>query len=119
MVDPYTSHFLENGDFSNGGLGDWGVGVGLLSVFLGNLDDPVLIVPLNLESLLDLNAGRAFVGFSAATGANTWQVHDVLEWKFDSLRIDKNKGYEPPLVVGGVDQAHSSCGEKDEVCVHP
>lgn len=32
------------------------------------------MVPFNLEGTLRLNHGRAFVGFTAATGRDTWQV---------------------------------------------
>lgn len=32
------------------------------------------MVPLNLEATLRLNHGRAYVGFTAATGRDTWQV---------------------------------------------
>ncbi len=32
------------------------------------------MVPLNLEENLRLDHGRAFVGFTAGTGKDTWQV---------------------------------------------
>ena len=35
---------------------------------------------------LDQTHGRAWVGFTAATGADVWQTHDVLGWHFTSLR---------------------------------
>lgn len=35
---------------------------------------PALVLPLNLGSLLKLNHGRAWVGFTAATGHSTWQT---------------------------------------------
>ncbi|GMI22531.1 hypothetical protein TeGR_g13865, partial [Tetraparma gracilis] len=100
-VSPHASHFLSNADFPNGGQADWGVGLGTLSVYVENLHDPVLIVPLNLEATLDLNHGRAWVGFTAATGSNTWQVHDILEWQWRSLRSDKIGAYLRPPVVNG------------------
>jgi len=108
-IEPYASHFLENGDFKNGGMGDWGIGMGTLEIFVNNLEDPVLIVPLNLETTLDLNHGRAFVGFTSATGENTWQVHDLLDWTFTSSRRDKNViNQVMPVVVGG-EGAYQGC----------
>lgn len=35
------------------------------------------MVPLNLEGALRLNHGRAFVGFTAGTGKDTWQVRGL------------------------------------------
>lgn len=35
------------------------------------------MVPLNLEAGLQLNHGRAFVGFTAGTGKDTWQVREA------------------------------------------
>jgi len=86
LASPYVSHFLENADFENGGMADWGTGMGMLQVYLENLVDPVLVVPLNLGATVDLNHGRAWVGFTSATGFNSWQVHDILDWRFKSLR---------------------------------
>lgn len=39
--------------------------------------EPCLVVPLNLEAGLQLNHGRAFVGFTAGTGKDTWQVREA------------------------------------------
>lgn len=61
-------------------------GVGMLSVYLDDMDTPVLTVSLRLESSIELNHGRAWVGFTAATGENAWQTHEILSWRFDSLR---------------------------------
>jgi len=41
----------------------------------------VLTVSVDLASLLSLDAGRAYVGFTAATGA-AWENHDILSWSF-------------------------------------
>ncbi|CAM9891924.1 unnamed protein product, partial [Hapterophycus canaliculatus] len=59
--------------------------------------EPCLLVPLNLEGTLRLNHGRAFVGFTASTGQDTWQAHDVLRWQFSSLRQD-TPNWPPPIV---------------------
>lgn len=69
--------------------GQWGSsGLGALSVFVDDEASPALIVPLALSDLLGLDQthGRAWVGFTAATGADVWQTHDVLGWHFTSLR---------------------------------
>ena len=68
------SHFLENADFPNGGMADWGTGMGQLEVYLDDLVSPVLVTPLNLNGLLHLYHGRAWVGFTGATGLSTWQT---------------------------------------------
>jgi hypothetical protein len=58
-------------------------------VFLDDLDAPVLAVPLQLDSVLQLQAthGRAWVGFTAATGGRVWQAHDILAWQLEQLRL--------------------------------
>jgi len=53
---------------------------GMLHVHLdGRL---VLRVPLNLETLLHLEDGSAFVGFTGATGA-AYQEHSIMAWQFN------------------------------------
>ena len=46
------------------------------------LDDlgPVLTVSVDLAQTLDLDQGRAWVGFTAATGGG-WQNHDIQNWR--------------------------------------
>ena len=71
------------------GAGAGGAGwAGALSVFLDGEEEPALVVPCDAEQLLGLAAtnGRAWVGFTAATGADVWQQHDVLGWHWVSLR---------------------------------
>ena len=75
---------------------------------------PVITTPLNLAATLKLDSGRAFVGLTAATGDNDWQVHDVLKWQFRSLYRDEE--YNPPLRVNG--EGDYRC-VNDGVCVHP
>ena len=74
VVRAVCSHFLENADFPNGGMADWGTGMGQLEVYLDDLVSPVLVTPLNLGGLLHLYHGRAWVGFTGATGLSTWQT---------------------------------------------
>ncbi len=78
-ASPYIMQFIQNKDWTRGGLG-------MLYIYCENL--LVLVVPLNLASTLKLNRGRAWVGFTAATGEATWQTHDILNWRFSSLRED-------------------------------
>lgn len=103
----------------DGAVADWGGGIGTLSVYVENLDEPCLVVPLNLKATLRLNHGRAFVGFTAGTGKDTWQAHDVLRWSLSSLRED-TPHWAPP----SVDRQYSdgamnstSCAAGDESCV--
>ncbi len=53
----------------------------VLLVFVDNLFQPVLSVGVNLSTLLALDQGRAYVGFTASTGG-LFEVHDVLAWNF-------------------------------------
>jgi hypothetical protein len=57
---------------------------GLLSIFVDNMVVPVLAVPVNLSTLLNLDSGTAFVGFTAG-GADAYENHDLLSWKFRSI----------------------------------
>jgi hypothetical protein len=74
---------------------------------------PVITTPLNLESTLNLDNGRMYVGLTAATGDSNYQVHEILGWQFRSLYIDKI--YYPPLIVNG-EGAHECVNETE--CVH-
>ncbi|KAH8059410.1 hypothetical protein JL722_5439 [Aureococcus anophagefferens] len=98
-ASPAAAAFLTNGAFAAGGLPDFGAGLGTLSVFVDDLDAPVVVAPLNLDALLSLHHGRAYVGLTAATGLDTWQVHDVLQWNFTMLR--KDPPIDMPPVVNG------------------
>ena len=61
---------------------DYDGNTNIMHVYLDNLGAPVLTVAnLNLSTLLTLNNGDAWVGFTGATGALT-ENHDVLSWNF-------------------------------------
>lgn len=94
-------------------MGDWGVGFGLLYVYVDDLYSPVLTVPLNLEYTIHLDNGRAYVGLTAATGDNHWQCHDILSWKFKSLFEDIP--YVPPVIVNS--EGDYQC-RNETACVH-
>lgn len=92
VTSPHVMSFFEN-DWAKGPStfnGSSGIGVLTLYCCDDDLSIPVLAVPLSLRKTLDLssNEGRAWVGFTAATGVETYQVHDVLSWQFSSLRLD-------------------------------
>lgn len=57
-----------------------------LSVFLDDLVTPVLTVPIGLASTLVLDADRAFVGFTAGTGAGA-QNHDILSFTLGGVTV--------------------------------
>ena len=54
---------------------------GMLSIFLDDMSDPVLDVPVDLGQTLSLDDGKAWVGFTAATGGE-WANHDIINWRF-------------------------------------
>jgi hypothetical protein len=56
---------------------------GNLQVFLDDLENPLMTVFVNLARVMDLDDGRAWVGFTAASGAD-WQNHDLVSWAFSS-----------------------------------
>jgi hypothetical protein len=55
---------------------------GTLMIFLDDLNSPVLVVPVDLETTLNLDNGQAWVGLTAATGAIT-EAHDILSFSFN------------------------------------
>jgi len=57
---------------------------GTLAIFLDDSAEPALTVPVELAAILELDQGRAWVGFTAGTGSN-YQTHDVLSWEFRPL----------------------------------
>ena len=65
---------------------------GNLKVFLDDLENPRLTVPVDLAETVALDNGRAWVGFIAATGADFYN-QDVVSWSFNSSNdtIEKNK----------------------------
>jgi len=58
---------------------------GTLSIYLDNSNTPILSIAINLPEVLQLEEGKAWVGFTAATGG-LYTNHDILSWEFqDSL----------------------------------
>ena len=87
--------------------------MGLLYVYLDNLGSPIITTPINLDKTLKLDRGRAYVGFTAATGNTHWQTHDVLQWSFESLYLDDK--YVEPLVVN--EEGGYQCVD-ERICVN-
>jgi hypothetical protein len=56
-----------------------------LTVYLDDLDNPVLTVPFDLNATLRLDNGHAFVGFTASTEPGFREAHDILSWSFTPL----------------------------------
>ncbi len=107
------THFLTNAQYPDGGMADFGTGMGTLKVYVNDMHRPLLITPIKLDALLRLDSGRAWVGFTAATGDERWQTHDILTWTFTSARIDVP--YSPPLAIG---HAHECIAGSENECVH-
>ncbi len=57
---------------------------GTLAVYLDDLESPALTTSVDLASLLDLDDGSAWVGFTAGTGFE-FQNHDILSWDYQTL----------------------------------
>jgi hypothetical protein len=55
---------------------------GSLEVYLDEDDTAALIVPVDISSILNLDNGKAWVGFTAATGLDA-ENHDILNWDFN------------------------------------
>jgi peptide-N4-(N-acetyl-beta-glucosaminyl)asparagine amidase len=52
---------------------------GTLLIFLDDLANPILTVPVDLETTLNLDPDQTWVGFTAATGGRS-QAHDILSF---------------------------------------
>jgi hypothetical protein len=57
---------------------------GNLQVFLDDLENPLMTVYVNVAKVMNLDQGRAWVGFTAATG-DEYYNQDVLSWSFATL----------------------------------
>lgn len=54
---------------------------GVLAIYVDDLAVPALNVPIDIASLLSLDNGAAWVGFTGSTGGAT-EIHDILNWSF-------------------------------------
>ena len=67
-VSPYSLQWISDGS-------------GTFKIWIDDLDRPVLTFPLNLGKILSLTEGRAYVGFTASTGA-AFQNHYIHSWSY-------------------------------------
>jgi hypothetical protein len=90
---PYLQKFFQtNGISHTEDYGSWDSGgIGTLQVYVQNMNNPALIVLLQLAETLELNRGHAWVGFTSSSTDEVWQSHDILSWDFSSLRIDNEE----------------------------
>jgi len=57
--------------------------LGAMEVYYDNLDVPLFISPLRLDTLLDLHDGtNAYFGFTGSTSRLFWQKQDILDATF-------------------------------------
>jgi hypothetical protein len=72
---------------------------GVLSVFVDNLASPVLTLSgLNLSTLLNLDNGSAWVGFTSGTGS-AYQTHDILSWQITGTTLPFPGGVPFPVTT--------------------
>jgi hypothetical protein len=63
---------------------------GTLTIFLDDLTKPVLTDPVDLGTILSLDNGQAWIGFTAATGGRS-QAHDILSFSFAGTEEAQSK----------------------------
>jgi hypothetical protein len=72
---------------------------GTLRVFVDNLAVPALTIPgLDLSSLLILDNGSAWLGFTSGTGSAI-EAHDILSWQFGQTSFPVSTGGQFPVAV--------------------
>jgi sugar lactone lactonase YvrE len=82
---------------------------GNLSIYLDDLMTPVLIVAVDLPNTLALNHGRAWLGFTAATGGGL-QTHDILDWFVETATPPSTS-----ISIGNLSLAEGATGKSDFV----
>jgi hypothetical protein len=88
--DPFAGAYLGAAavvpDMSNGSVHTGRVLYvpGSLKMFVDDLVNPELTISVNLSTLLSLDSGTAYVGFTAG-GAAAYENHDLLNWNFTSV----------------------------------
>ncbi len=77
---------------------------GTMRVYLDDLVTPALTVSVDLDTLLDLDLGRAWVGFTGASGGDPTN-HDILNWHLTSA-ADTN----PVIAIGDAEVMEGRSG---------
>jgi hypothetical protein len=74
---------------------------GLMQVFVDDMSTPLISAPITLTNHMALSSGRAFVGFTAATGgAANAERHEILSWDFSD--VVPAPGAASLLALGGL-----------------
>jgi hypothetical protein len=74
---------------------------GFLKISVDGSATPLLQVNIDLDTLLDLQDGRAWVGFTGATGA-AWENHDIVNWSFNSTVPEPSSSASILIAVTGL-----------------
>ncbi len=82
----------------------------VLSLYLDDRGEAVLVSSLDLASVVDPR-GRAYVGFTASTGAG-YENHDVLSWSFAPLRPDISSA----MVSSSISYLKVTCMPEKNLC---
>jgi hypothetical protein len=83
----------------------------LLSVFIDDTNNPFIEVSINIDSILKLDNGKAWMGFSASTGGG-YERHDIISYSHsnpnlnlikleakDTVAIANTKNFKLPLLI--------------------
>jgi hypothetical protein len=81
---------------------------GTLRVFFDTFTDPLLTVSLNLAEEVTLDGGRAWVGFTSATGADYFN-QDLLSWTFSTP-----ENWAAPAVASSTPSASAKASAQPE-----
>jgi hypothetical protein len=83
-------HYLAPTDWADGTVHTARISYapGTMDIYLDNLTTPIMTVSVNLATLLNLDSGQAFVGFTAGTGAAiNVERHEINSWQFGSTIV--------------------------------
>lgn len=83
--------------------------LGTLAIFVDDLSEPVLVVPVNLANTLELDNGRAWLGFTAATGEAV-DNHEILSWSVRE-RLSETMAFTARAGEGVRPDVSISCGQ--------
>lgn len=82
---------------------------GLMEVYLDNMAVPVISAAMNLDALLNLDAGQAYVGFVGATGGAATR-HDITSWYFTPAGAPDYPHFEQVQSLALLNAAHLESG---------